>query len=135
MEQEAVIDKNVMEGVDTSSQEEEEGGEGEGVEMVVQGPSLPPPSYVQEASNNAPPPVMQEPYNPAEPLTEPEPTVLQIDRNDEEKKREESAGVGVAPEGQRPYLGPTADYLGSNKEEQPVVSMPPPRRISKVSLS
>ena len=39
-----------------------------------------------------------------------------------------------ASDSHRPYLGPTADNLGSNKdEEQQVVSMPPPCRVTRVS--
>lgn len=102
--------------------------EEESMETAVQGPSLPP--YVQKTAE--PVPAKEEaPSVPADSLyciSEPTPDLDPV-----AEKEPEVSGKGSGT--RKPYLGPTADYLSSTKEEGPVVSMPPPRHVAKVGFN
>ena len=131
MEQEAIIDET---GVAPSSQEDDDG--------VLHGPALPPPSHVPiPQETNSPPPLEQEDSVSADSHSKPALPVAaaahdrEVDKSNQEEEEESEDVVTAKPsDGQQiQYLGPTADYLGTKKDEEIVVT--PSYRKSQVRPS
>lgn len=132
-----------MVGVTSAEQDAEEKEEEEEADGMMMGPSLPPtqwPALDQPQEEPSPPLPPQPSAKPVQPVELAHPPPVVPAQQDRETHQPEGSGLGVAraaseaDKKKEMYFGPTADYLGSQKGDEPMVMPPPMPRYNKVRV-